>query len=167
MQANNLHYFGNWARVGWVRCIWRKMRGSAVGWQNRYAHLARYEGSLTMAQAPIAEFGQSPGSPSITTTAMTTSDLSLGATVIDAVLSTPVIVPPVMLHLYFKSVFRPLTRTAKGIGASLTVAEGPGAVGGFNTSIFGQQLPIGAMLCLRSLTKNPLPSSGMTTARGA
>src|ERR1700687_1939585 len=98
---------------------------------------------------------------------MTTVDLSVGATVIDAVLSAPVIVPPVMLHRYFKSVFRPLTRTAKGIGPSLTVAEGPGAVGGFNTSIFGQQLPIGAMLCLRSVTTNPLSFCGKTTARGA
>src|SRR6267154_299813 len=108
-----------------------------------------------MAQAPIAEFGQPPGSPSIITTAMTAVDLSVGATVIDAVLSAPVIVPPMILHLYFKSVFRPLTRTAKRI-----LAEGPDTDGGFNTSIFGQQLPIGAMLCLRSVTRNPLPNSG-------
>jgi hypothetical protein len=59
---------------------------------------------------------------------------------------------------YLKSVCRPLTRTSKRTGEPLF------PVGGFNTSIFGQQLPIGAMLCLRSVTLSP---SGRTRASGA
>ena len=104
------------------------------------------------------------------TTAMTVVVLSsAGATVIDGVLSAPVIVPPMMLHLYFKSVFPPLIRTANRIGLSLAASATAGLIqiGRFNISIFGQQLPIGAMLCLRSFTRYPRPASGKTTARGA